>query len=58
MDMLEEKVSEERDLDLNEEVDIRMEDIREENWRYVSENGKDKKKIYALKWEVYKREKE
>ena len=58
MDMLEEKVSEERDLDLNKEVDIRMEYIREEHWRYVSENGKDKKKIYALKWEVYKREKE
>ena len=38
-DMLEGQVSEERYPDLNEEDDIRMEDSREENWRYFGEDG-------------------
>ena len=36
-DMLEEKVLEERDPDLNEEEDIRMEYSVEEHWRDVDE---------------------
>ena len=52
-DMLEDQVMEERDPDLNEEEDIIMGAIREEHWRDVSEEGDDKKKIHALRWEVY-----
>ena len=57
-DMLEEQVSEERDSDLNEEEDTRMEDNREEHWRYVAEDDEDKKKIHYLMWEVYTIDKE
>ena len=32
--------------------------IREEHWRNLSEEGDDKKKIHALRWEVYVKEKE
>ena len=32
--MLEDKVAEERDPDLNEEEDIILDEIREKNWRY------------------------
>ena len=53
--MLEEKVSEERDPDLNEEEDIIMEDRREEHWRDVAEYGDNKFYIHAL-WDVYTRE--
>ena len=35
-DMLEEQVAEEKDPDLNEEEDIRLDEIREKNWRDVS----------------------
>ena len=51
-------MAEERDLDLNEEEDIRLDAIREEHWRDVSEEGEDKKKIHDLRWEVYVKEKE
>ena len=37
--MLEEYVSDKRDLDLNEDEDIRMEVSREEHWRDVAEGG-------------------
>ena len=47
-DMSEEKVAEERDPDLNEEEDIRMDEIREDHWRDVAEEGDDKKKIHYL----------
>ena len=47
-DMLEEQVSEERDTDLNEEEDIRMEYSREDHWRYVDKDGEDKSNIHAL----------
>ena len=30
-----------------------MEYIRGDHWRYVSEDGDDKKNIHALGWEVY-----
>ena len=53
MDVLEEQVSEKRDLDLNEEEYIIMEDIREERWRDVADDGEDKNKICALRWYVY-----
>ena len=37
-----------RDPDLNEEDDIRMEEIREDHWRDVSEYYDYKRKIHAL----------
>ena len=58
MDILEEQVLEERDTDLNEEEDTRMEDSREEHWRDVADDGEDKGKIYSLMWDVYTRQKE
>ena len=48
-DISEDQVAEERDPDLNEEKDIRLYDIREENWRDNSEKGDDKKEIHALR---------
>ena len=41
---------EDRDLDLNEEENIRLDSIREENFRDVAEEGEDKKKIHTLRW--------
>ena len=55
-DMLEEQMAEERDLDVNEEEDIRLDVIMEEHWRDVAEEGEDKKNIHALRWEVYVKE--
>ena len=52
-DILEDQVSEERYLYLNEEEDIRLDEIREEHWRGIYEEGYDKKKFHALRWEVY-----
>ena len=46
-DMLEEQISEERDPDLDEEEDIRMEYSREEHWKYFYEDDKDKSKIHG-----------
>ena len=43
-------MAEERYPDLNEKEDIRRDEIREENWRDVSEEGEDKKNIHALRW--------
>ena len=57
-DMLEDQVSEEIDPDLNGEEDTRMDEIREEHWIYVSEEGDNKKNIHGLRWEVYVKEKE
>ena len=45
-------MAEERDPDLNEEEDIRLDAIREEHWRDVAEECEDKKNIHALRWEV------
>ena len=53
--MLEEQVSEERNTKLNEEEDIGMEDIREERWGDVAEDGEYKSKINALGWYFYTR---
>ena len=44
----EDQVSEERNPDLNEVEDIRMDEIRDEHWRDVSEEGDDKKKVHTL----------
>ena len=55
--MLEEQVLEERDLDLNEEENITMEDSMEDHWRDVSDDGQDKMKTHALKWQVYTKKK-
>ena len=52
-DMSKDQVSEERDPELNEEEDIRMDEIRDKNWRGVAEEGDNKKKFHALMWEVY-----
>ena len=51
-------MSEERDLDLNEKDDIRMEDSRYEHWRDVSEYGKDNSKVRVLRWNLYTKENE
>ena len=54
-DMLEEQVSQEGESDVNQDGDIRMEDSWEEYWKYVADDGEDKKKIHALRWDVYTR---
>ena len=56
--MSEDQRSEERDPDLNEEEDIRMDEIRDDHWRYVSEEGDNKKKMHALRWDMCVKEKE
>ena len=56
--MSEDQVAEEIDTDLNEEEDIRLDAIREENWRDVSDEGENKKNIHALRWEVYVKNKQ
>ena len=57
-DMSEDQVAEERNPDLNAEEDIRLDEIRGEHWRGASEEGHNKKKIHALRWKVYVKEKE
>ena len=57
-DMSEDQVAEEIDPDLNEEEDIRLDDIREEHWSDVAEEGDNKKNICSLRWEIYVIEKE
>ena len=51
-------MTEERDTDLNEEEDVRLDAFREDHWRDVAEEGENKKKVNALRWEVYIKEKE
>ena len=45
-------MAEERDLDLNEDEDIRLDTIREEHCRDVSEEGDNKKKIHSLRCDL------
>ena len=52
-DLSEEKVLEDRDMDLSKEEDIIMDGTRNEHWRGVAEDGDDKKNIHDLRWEVY-----
>ena len=56
-DMLEVKSSYKRDPDLNEDEDIRMEVSRGEHWMDVADDGEDKSKSHALRWDLYTREK-
>ena len=56
--MSEEKVAEERDTNLSEKEDIRQDEIQEDHWRDISDEGDDKKDIHALRWEVYVKEKQ
>ena len=58
IDMLEDQVTEERDPDLNEEEDIRLDAIREEHWRDFSDEGDNNNKIHVLRWQVYVKDKE
>ena len=51
-DISEEQVAEEIDPDLNEEEDVRLDSIKEEHCRVVSEEGGDNKKVRTLRWEV------
>ena len=41
---------------LNEEEEIRMDEIRDNHCRDVAEEGEDKKKIDVLRWEIYVKE--
>ena len=56
--MSEDQVAEERDPDLNEKQDIRLDEIREQHWRDVAEEGDYKKKIHSLRWDFYVKQKE
>ena len=56
--MSEDQVAEERDPDLNEKEDIRLDEIREDHWMDVAKESDGKKKIHSLRWEVYVKEKE
>ena len=47
---------EERDLDLNEDEDIRMDEIRDKHWMDFAEEVDYKKNIHVLRWEVYIKE--
>ena len=49
---------EERDPDLDEMDDIRFDEIWEDHWRDLAEENDDKKKIRALIWNVYVKEKD
>ena len=46
------------DSDLNDMEDIRFNKIREDHWRDLVEEKYDKKRIHALRWNVYVKEKE
>ena len=51
-------MAEERDPEQNEEEETRLDEIREDHWRDIAEEGDDKNKIHALMWEVYVKENE
>ena len=51
-------MAEDRDLELHEEDYIRLDENREEHWRYIAEEGDNKKKIHSLRREVYVKKKE
>ena len=50
-------MSEEIYPDLNEEDNARMDEIMDEHWRNVAEEGDDNNNIHALRREVYVKEK-
>ena len=49
-DMSEYQVAEERYPYLNEKEDVRLDANREEHWRYLAEEGDNKRKIHSLRW--------
>ena len=49
---------EERDPDLNKMEYIRFDKIWDDHWRDLAEENDDKKKIHALRWDVYVMDKE
>ena len=49
-DILEDQVLEERDPYLNEEEDIRMDEIRDNHCRGVAAEVDDTKNIHSLRW--------
>ena len=51
-------MAEERDTDLNKMEDISFDKIWEDHWRDLTEESNYKKKIHALIWCVYVKEKE
>ena len=51
-DISEYQVVEDRDPDLNEKEDIRLEDTCEDHWRDIAEENDDNKKIHDLRWDV------
>ena len=51
-------MEEERDPDLNEKEDIMFDKIWEDHWRDIAEENNDKKKIHALRWDLYIKDKE
>ena len=57
-DILEDQVAGERNPDLNEMEDVRFDEIWEDQWRDLAEENNDKKKVHALRWNVYINEKE
>ena len=57
-DTLEGKVLEERDLGLYYKHGIKMMDSREEHWRYVAEDDKDRGKPHYLRWYFYTKDKD
>ena len=44
-------MSEERDPNLNEEEDIRMDETMDKHWRDFSDDGDYNKNIHILKWD-------
>ena len=46
-------MAEDRNMELNEEDDTRLDEIRDHHWRDVPKKGDDKMNIHDLKWEVY-----
>ena len=50
--ILETQVLDEKYPDLNEEEEVRIEDIWEDHWRYVDKDGDDKSEIHALRWDI------
>ena len=57
--MLEEKVMEEGESELDMEEDIRILDNMEENWKGVVDyNKKDRSKVNSLRWDKYMKDKE
>ena len=51
-------MSEDRYPELNEEEDIRMNEIRNKHWRDVADEGDNNNNMHSLRWEIYVKEKD